>query len=125
MTLTRASSGHRVLGARPVAAWLAALVAVPALAGCGGVPSNVSFGNDGTPHPELSRPLGRWPTERDLAMLRSVIGSPKVRVIALLGHPKAVSVRNGREVWDYPWTAACEVFFEGDRAVDVYYDAGY
>jgi hypothetical protein len=125
MTLTDAGPPFRGPTVRIPAAWVLAVAAVPGLlAGCGGTASNVSFGNDGTPRPELARPLDHRPTERDLARLRSVIGSPKFRVIALMGHPKAVSFRDGREVWDYPWTAACRVIFEGDRAVDVYYETG-
>jgi hypothetical protein len=78
------------------------------------------------PDPRLARPLERWPDAADLARLRSVEGKPKAVVLRVLGHPSRVERRPGQEeVWDYPWCAACRVWFRKGLCTGTFYTAGY
>src|SRR5688572_10504780 len=55
------------------------------------------------PDTTKARPLGHWPTNRDLARLQSVEGKPVHQVLQVLGHPSVVRVRaDGTQVWNYP-----------------------
>jgi hypothetical protein len=73
-----------------------------------------------------ARELPRWPNEGDLARLKSVEGQTRAEVIRILGHPRAIERRaDGREVWDYPWLASCQVHFRGNVAAWTFYTSGY
>jgi hypothetical protein len=78
------------------------------------------------PDPRQAQALGRWPNAADLARLRSVEGKPKAVVLRVLGHPSRVERRpDGKEVWDYPWCAACRVWIRKGVCIDTFYTAGY
>jgi hypothetical protein len=98
------------------------LAAVPV----SGTPSGA--GKTGDPvvvHP-LARPPSRWPNAADLARLRFVEGKPRTVVLLVLGHPSRVEARpDGEEVWDYPWCAACRVWFRSGVCTGTFYTAGY
>src|SRR5262249_38426345 len=70
------------------------------------------------PDVKRARPLGRWPDDRDLARLQSAEGKPRWLVLLVLGHPSAVHRKpGGGEAWDYPWLAACRVWFKNGVCV--------
>ena len=79
----------------------------------------------GKPNISLAKTL-LHPTDADLARLESTKGKTKSQVIAILGHPKKISFNSeGAEMWDYPWVAACRVWFKNGVVADTYYTAGY
>jgi len=78
------------------------------------------------PDPRQARQLDRWPTQADIDRLESVKGHTPTETIRILGHPSTVGRgEDGSEIWDYPWVAACRVWFKNSVVVDVYYTAGY
>jgi hypothetical protein len=78
------------------------------------------------PDPRQARPLDRWPTQADIERLESVKGRTPTETIRILGHPCAVEpTEDGSETWDYPWVAACRVWFKNGVIDDVLYTAGY
>src|SRR5262249_29058576 len=78
------------------------------------------------PDTRKARELGRWANAQDVARLRSAEGKPRWMILLILGHPSRVERRaNGDEVWDYPWVAACRVWFKNGVCTDTFYTAGY
>ena|SRR5579863_7427305 len=78
------------------------------------------------PDPRLSVPLGHWPNQADIDRLVSVKGRTPTETIRILGHPSKVDLTDdGAEFWDFPWMAACRVWFKNGVVDDVYYTAGY
>src|SRR5438874_1736644 len=72
-----------------------------------------------TPDTRQARPLDHWPTQADLDRLQSVQGRTPAATIRILGHPSGVRRGpDGSEVWDYPWLAACRVWFRNGLVVD-------
>ena len=94
--------------------------------GCQSGPPSVRGVSEAVPNTSLAESLGRWPNEEDLSRLESTKGKTKRQVIAILGHPKEVSFNpEGVEIWDYPWLAACRIWFKKGVVSDTYYTAGY
>ena len=63
---------------------------------------------------------------QDLAKLQSAEGKPRWMVLLILGHPSAVQRRpDGVEIWDYPWVAACRVWFQKGACTATFYTGGY
>jgi hypothetical protein len=78
------------------------------------------------PDPGQARPLDHWPTQADLDRLQSVKGRSPAATIRILGHPSAVGPGvDGSEVWDYPWLAACRVWFRNGVVIATFYTAGW
>jgi hypothetical protein len=78
------------------------------------------------PDPRKAKPLAQWPTEQDLTRLASAEGLSRPRGLQLLGHPCAVERHaDGRELWRYPWQAACCVYFEKGVCTATFYTGGY
>ncbi|MBI3866087.1 MAG: hypothetical protein HY290_29770 [Planctomycetia bacterium] len=78
------------------------------------------------PDPRLAESLDRWPNQADIDRLASVKGKSPTETIRILGHPrKVVPGENGTQIWDYPWSAACRVWFKNGVVDDTYYTAGY
>jgi hypothetical protein len=78
------------------------------------------------PDTSKARPLERWPNQQDIARLQCAEGQPQWVVLLLLGHPSAIQRRpDGSEVWDYPWCAACRVWFDNGICTATFYTAGY
>jgi hypothetical protein len=78
------------------------------------------------PQPTLARPLDHWPTQADLDRLESVKGKTRIETIKILGHPATVAIReDGSERWDYPWCAACSVWFRNGVVVETFYTGGW
>lgn len=78
------------------------------------------------PDTRKARELGRWANAKDIAKLQSVEGRPLWMVLLILGHPSRVERRaNGDEVWNYPWVAACRVWFKNGVCTSTFYTAGY
>src|SRR5262249_1833972 len=74
------------------------------------------------PDTHQARPLDHWPTQADLDRLQRVKGRSPAATIRNLGHPSAVGRgADGSEVWDYPWPAACRVWFRNGVAVKTFY----
>src|SRR5262249_15866977 len=78
------------------------------------------------PDTRYVRELGRWGNAQDLGKLQSGEGKPRWVVLLILGHPSRVERRaKGDEVWDYPWVAACRVWFKNGVCTGTFYTAGY
>jgi hypothetical protein len=78
------------------------------------------------PDPSRARELDRWPNDADLAKLLFVEGKPKEVVLQVLGHPNRVNrLADGEESWDYPWQAACRIWFRKGKCIGTFYTAGY
>jgi hypothetical protein len=78
------------------------------------------------PDTSRARELGRWANAQDIAKLQSAQGKPQWVVLLLLGHPARVEMKaDGEEVWDYPWRAACRVWFTKGVCTGTFYTAGY
>lgn len=78
------------------------------------------------PDTKKAKSLGRWPNGQDIAKLQSAEGKPRWMVLLILGHPSSVERRaNGVEVWDYPWIAACRVWFKNGVCTGTFYTPGY
>lgn len=81
---------------------------------------------DAEPDPAQARPLDRWPNADDLARLESVEGKSKAVILRTLGHPYRVERRpDGEEVWEYPWSAACQVRVRRGVCTGTFYTGGY
>ena len=83
------------------------------------------------PDVSLAQPIGREPTNEEVARLEAVVGSAPAEVIRRLGQPSHVGPHwHYAEVWTYPWgdpTAprphkAARVFFRNGVAVQAVYD---
>ena len=83
------------------------------------------------PDVSLAQPIGREPTNEEVARLEAVVGSSPAEVIRRLGHPSRVGkYHDGSDVWTFPWgdpTAprarkAARVFFRNGVAVQAVYD---
>ena len=78
------------------------------------------------PDTSKAKPLGRWPNDSDLERLARCEGKTPAEVIQILGHPSRIFTSpKGRKTWDYPWQAACRIWFENGTVVSTYYTAGY
>jgi outer membrane protein assembly factor BamE (lipoprotein component of BamABCDE complex) len=78
------------------------------------------------PDTTRARPLDRSPNAADLARLDSVRGRHKREILLVLGHPSVVDRRpDGEEVWDYPWSAACQVWIRKGVCTGTFYTGGY
>ena len=78
------------------------------------------------PDTKKANSLGRWANGQDIAKLQLAEGKPRWLVLLVLGHPSSVERRaNGVEVWDYPWIAACRVWFTNGVCTGTFYTAGY
>ena len=78
------------------------------------------------PDVSKAKPLERWVNARDMARLKSAEGKPQWMVLVILGHPSAIERRaDGTEVWDYPWQAACCLWFKNGVCTGAFYSAGY
>lgn len=90
------------------------------------VPAATATVTQQQPDIRKAQELGRWPNDEDLAKLQSARGKPRWLVLLILGHPSRVERRaNGDEVWDYPWVAACRVWFKHGVCTGTFYTAGY
>jgi hypothetical protein len=86
-------------------------------------PARLDLGLMVRPDIRLTRPLGREPTDQELALLSSLKGRSQQQVLRLLGHPACCfhlfakddteekAVREGREVWEYSWGGVAFVHF--------------
>jgi hypothetical protein len=78
------------------------------------------------PDIKKAKALERWANGQDIAKLQSAEGKPRWMVLLILGHPSSIERRaNGIEVWDYPWVAACRVWFKNGVCTGTFYTAGY
>lgn len=78
------------------------------------------------PDPSQSHRLDHCPNAADLARLESVEGKSKAVVLQVLGHPSSVERRrDGEEVWNYPWCAACQVWIRRGVCTGTFYTGGY
>jgi hypothetical protein len=90
------------------------------------IPAEERAPEEGKPDPRQARPLERWPNQEDLNRLRSVIGRSPAGTVHILGHPSRIELlADGAEVWHYPWSASCRVFFRRGVVVDIDYTAGF
>jgi len=81
---------------------------------------------DDEPDPRRADRLVLTPGQKDLDRLQSVEGKPKWQVLRTLGHPtKVLRGKDGSQVWEYPWSACCQVFVKNGVCVRTYYTAGY
>jgi len=86
---------------------IALLVLVSVNTSGNGAPDGVSISSRvefAKPNPQLSRPLGREPTEVELKQLNQrLIGQSPAEVLRRIGHPRSVVFSRGVEIWHYAW----------------------